>query len=287
MKKRIFAIVLLILAFACGIAEADGSIPQPTQTPYVIYVVVTPTPEDITIRNPRESESEITIVNQGGNSSVPVIDTAETDPSGMSASDELVAEIVATLMAQLNTTAGGTEQTTGYNAAPGGAVVRQSDGSTCTMNFELVSEPSYPAGSIVPRGAVFWKEWVIRNTGTCTWTPQWSFVFDSGWQIGNTRFSMNRTTAPGETLTVRLGMTPDQKQNGNYYSTYVFEAPDGTRGGKITSSYTVKNPSYFDPKPTASPEKTKPQSGTPAGPVWPYSPCPPYYHCPPYYPCKP
>ena len=218
----------------------------------------TPEPEPIQIQRPSGADnSQITIVNQ-------------TSPAATT--EELVQRVVATVMAQTSTTAGGNGSTavTTNTSTASGTPVRLSDGTTCSASFQLVSEPAYPAGSVIPRGAVFWKEWQILNTGTCTWTPDWSFVFDSGWQIGNTRFAMNRTTPPGSALTVRLAMVPDQKWNGNYYSTYAFEAPDGTRIGTITSSYTVKDASYFAPKPTLPP--LKPVHGYPAKPPKPPKP---------------
>ena len=268
MRKCIMLTVLLLLILTA--IPAAAQVPEPTQTPYIIYIVVTPTPEpaaedEIVIQRPAERENnQITIVNQ-----------TTTGSSTAGTTEELVQRVVATVMAQASTTAGGNTTVISNSSAAAGTTVRLSDGSTCSASFQLVSEPSYPAGSIIPRGAVFWKEWQLLNTGTCTWTPEWSFVFDSGWQIGNTRFAMNRTTPPGSALTVRLAMVPDQKWNGNYYSTYAFEAPDGTRFGTITSSYTVKDASYFAPKPTIPP--MPPIHGYPA---W---PCP-GYGCPPH-PC--
>lgn len=272
MKKSILLAVLTLLVLICGAVSAQSQ--EPTQTPYIIYVVVTPTPappaeEGIVIQRPSgtDSGSQITILNQ-----------TTTSGSTATSTEDLVQRVVATVMAQSATTAGGnsTAAAVPNTGTASGTPVRLSDGSTCMASFQLIGEPSYPAGSVIPRGAVFWKEWALLNTGTCTWTPDWSFVFDSGWQIGNTRFNMNRTTAPGATLTVRLAMVPDQRQNGNYYSTYAFEAPDGTRFGTITSSYTVKDPAYFTPKPTVPPMKP-----VPGYPVYP-EPCP-WYVCPP--PC--
>ena len=294
MKKTILWLLLLSLFCLTGIAAAQTSVPTqtpaPTQTPYIIYVVVTATPEPAAVQpadtpaaeapvilRPNETES-ISLVNDGsgtGGQTGSEI-TIANQASYAETVDELIRRVVSTVTADTNaanTTAGGTQNYSGT----GGTAVRLSDGTTCTMNFQLVSEPTYPAGSIIPRGEVFWKEWLIQNTGTCTWTPEWEFVFDSGWQIGNTRFHMNRTTAPGETLNVRLAMVPDQREDGNYYSTYIFEAPDGTRYGTITSSYTVKPASYFA-KPTPAP-KNKPPYGRPPSP-WdcppgPWSVCPP------------
>lgn len=303
MKKRIIPALLLMLAILTGTAAAQTptptQTPAPTQTPYIIYVVVTATPETVqVIETPAAEEPQIvrpasaepiTLMNgstvQDNGNPVVINSNTGTDSNAVTivnpnneavTVDDLVQRVVSTVSAQSGTTAGG-----GQPAVTGtGAPVRLSDGTTCTMDFQLVSEPTYPAGAVIPRGEIFWKEWNILNTGTCTWTPEWEFVFNSGWQIGNTRFHMNRTTPPGSVLNVRLAMVPDQKQDGNYYSTYIFEAPDGTQYGTITSSFTVKPASYFA-KPTEPPwGNRKPQPGRPARPDDP--PCggfPPF--CPP------
>ena len=292
MKKSLIP-VLLLLSLVCITGSVFAQIPEPTQTPYIIYVVVTatPMPEESVIQKVTEAPEEdvvsitrptaaepIALINNGmGSGGEEITITNPNSNSYAKTTDELVERVVATVMASANTMAGGNGTAQDYSST-GGAIVHLNDGSVCTMNFQLVSEPTYPAGAIIPRGEVFWKEWNIQNIGTCTWDASWEFVFDSGWQIGNTRFHMNRTTAPGQVLNVRLAMVPDQKQDGNYYSTYAFEAPDGTRFGTITSSYTVKSPSYFV-KPTEVPWNKKPQHGRPAGPEdWPWVPWPwPYY----------
>jgi len=286
MRKSIIAGLLLALAFICTAASGQTPTqtvtPEPTQTPYIVYIVVTATPEpEITeepmIKHPDPTDPVSLVNDQNSGDAVTLVN--QTSSAAAGSTEELIQKVVATVMAQTDTTAGGSGAAVQNTAAAGGALVHQSDGTTCTMNFDLISEPSYPAGSIIPRGEVFWKEWVIRNTGTCTWTQDWEFVFDSGWQIGNTRFSMKRNTAPGETLTVRLAMVPDQKQDGNYYSTYIFEAPDGTQYGKITSSYTVKAASYFRPTPTAVPQCPVPW--WPCDPWDPWCPYPDLPPCPP------
>lgn len=273
MKRYLIPAMLFLLIFFSGIVSAQT--PEPTQTPYIIYVVVTATPEPAVVQTVTEVPmiqrspvaEPITLVNNddtgdsGDEELVTIVNTSR-ESSYATTVDDLIQRVVSTVTASTVTTAGGSQDYSGT----GGAIVHLSDGSSCTMNFQLISEPTYPAGAIIPRGEVFWKEWLIQNIGTCTWTPEWEFVFDSGWQIGNTRFHMNRTTAPGETLNVRLAMVPDQKQDGNYYSTYAFEAPDGTRYGTITSSYTVKPASYFAKPTPDTREKYKPQHGRPAGP---------------------
>ena len=277
MKRVILPVLFLLLACLTGIVTAQT--PEPTQTPYIIYVVITATPEpevlqnmpeDTTILRPTaaetislQNEQTGTAVQETGGEVTIVNDTT----TYATTVDELIQRVVSTVAAgsSSTTTAGGTQDYSGT----GGALVHLADGSTCTMNFALISEPTYPAGSIIPRGEIFWKEWVIQNIGTCTWTPEWEFVFDSGWQIGNTRFHMNRTTAPGETLNVRLAMVPDQRDDGNYYSTYVFEAPDGTQYGTITSSYTVKPYSYFA-KPTPKPWDKGKKPPAPPDPCYPW-----------------
>ena len=317
MKRYLMPALLIMLACLTGLVSAQtpeptqimrptqspmptqtstaAQMPEPTQTPYIIYVVVTATPEpdpavqpiqivqdtETPIINRVTEDPGITLVNPGsaagtgqGGDGITIVNPGSASGEYAGTVDDLIQIVVATVMADPNAGAGAGNGSPAAGSG-GGALVHLADGSSCTMSFTLLSEPTYPAGSLIPRGEVFWKEWLIQNTGTCTWTQDWEFVFDSGWQIGNTRFHMNRTTAPGETLNVRLAMVPDQKQDGNYYSTYIFEAPDGTRYGTITSSYTVKGASYFA-KPTEKPRDNckKP----PCTPPWYEDPCwPPFF----------
>ncbi len=274
MSRKLMTLILLVLAVTAIMAGAvTAKTPEPTQTPYVVYLVVTATPEpEPEAQIERPSNTSISLVNTGSTAA----GSASTSSSGSVSltndtltEDQIVASVVSTLTAQSVTTAGGSATV----AKDASSSATTTEG--CTIAFELISEPTYGSGCFVQRGETFWKEWVIQNTGTCTWTPEYTFVFDSGWQIGNTSFSMNKTTAPGETLTVKLGMTPDQQRDGTYYSTYVLKSPDGTKGGTITSTYNVRGASWFAPTATPVPWGRPWAHGVPAGPEGPGGPRPP------------
>lgn len=256
MKRKLMTLTLLVLIFTAALSGAAfAQTPEPTNTPYVIYVVVTATPEpeaDTQIQRP--ATPAVSLVNSG------------TAVTGSSSSAGTVALTNETITQNQSADSGIITKDAGTSA---------SAASGCTIDFQVVSEPTYGAGCTVQRGQTFWKKWVIQNTGTCTWTPEYTFVFDSGWQIGSTRFSMNKTTAPGETLTVTLGMIPDQQRDGTYYSTYVLQAPDGTKGGSLTSTYNVRGASWFAPTATPIPWNRPWEHGVPAGPQpGPYEPWP-------------
>ena len=56
-----------------------------------------------------------------------------------------------------------------------------------------------PDGVILKPGEYFWKTWVLKNTGTCTWTPAYSLVFSSGDAMGGLpSYPLNDDVAPDE-----------------------------------------------------------------------------------------
>ncbi len=205
-------------------APGDGNqlvLANPTQTPYVVYVVVTATP--------------------GAESAAPAQPEQQSAPA---------------------------------DAASGQCVVQLDNSSTCTMALEVVSEPAYASGVKVAEGEVFYKEWEVRNTGTCTWTKDYQFEFKKGWQIGSTRFNVRKETAPGETVNVQLGMTALLSPGDQYYSTYILKSPTGVACGEITSKYTVVSSYYYTP--TKRPDWPRPGRPDRDDPTYPWYPYPWY-----------
>ena len=273
MKKKIILIAALMLLVFCIAAFTGTSTPEaitingnrsgesasPTQTPYIVYVVVTATPDAAAVEEEpviiRDTETKtgnggISLVNSGAGTSVDsiiqsVVATMSAQGNGSSASAQSLSSSASTV-STTNTIAN-------TGASNGGCLVSQADGSTCTMAFEIVCGPTYGNGSHVPVDEVFTNKWVIRNTGTCTWTPDYYFTFDSGWQIGSTSFQPTKSqfTAPGETLNVTLMLTANLQPGYQYYSTYIFSSPNGDRCGTISTTFAVENTNYFAP--TATP----------------------------------
>lgn len=69
-----------------------------------------------------------------------------------------------------------------------------------------------PDKSVFAPGEQFVKSWIMRNTGTCTWTPDYALVFDKGEQMGGTSPSpIGATVAPDQTVTLLLPQTAPQE----------------------------------------------------------------------------
>lgn len=66
----------------------------------------------------------------------------------------------------------------------------------------FITDVTIPDGSTFPAGSTFVKTWRIKNTGTCTWTPDYALVFDGG-------DSMSSPAAQNIGVSVIAGQTVD------------------------------------------------------------------------------
>jgi hypothetical protein len=79
----------------------------------------------------------------------------------------------------------------------------------CTDYATYVADITIPDGTMVPPGTQFVKTWSIRNSGTCTWTSDYSLVWTGGDMKGPSN-SYPLTTAnvlPGQTAHVSVTLT--------------------------------------------------------------------------------
>lgn len=68
----------------------------------------------------------------------------------------------------------------------------------------LVSEDP-PDNVLVKPGEYFWKTWRLKNTGTCTWNPSYSLVFESGDLMGGLNsYPLDDDVAPNEEKEVSI-----------------------------------------------------------------------------------
>jgi len=69
----------------------------------------------------------------------------------------------------------------------------------------FVSDITIPDGSTFSAGIQFTKTWRIKNTGTCTWTPEYAVVFDSGDAMdGPAAQTIGTSVTPGQTIDVSI-----------------------------------------------------------------------------------
>lgn len=73
--------------------------------------------------------------------------------------------------------------------------------------IKFVSDVTIPDGTSLNPGVAFTKTWRIKNAGTCTWTPGYSLVFQSGDQMsGPDSVSLPRKVAPGQTIDISVSL---------------------------------------------------------------------------------
>jgi len=115
-----------------------------------------------------------------------------------------------------------TETATPSSTAIPGVVVN----ITCNQ-AAFVADVTVPDGTQISAGNGFTKTWRLENTGSCTWTPAYLVVFDSGDPMGApSSFNMPGFVNPGQTVDIAVDMTAPTDQ-GTYQSYWKFEDPNG------------------------------------------------------------
>jgi hypothetical protein len=76
---------------------------------------------------------------------------------------------------------------------------------------EFWADVTVPDGTQFDPGEQFTKIWQLRNAGTNTWTPEYSFAFFSGAQMsGPARVSLTGNVSPGGTVDIPVDMVAPQ-----------------------------------------------------------------------------
>jgi len=74
----------------------------------------------------------------------------------------------------------------------------------------------------------FTKIWRLKNVGTCTWTPAYQLVFDSGYRMSGTLAQplTNSSVAPGDTVEISVDLIAPSLA-GTYRSNWKIQTPSG------------------------------------------------------------
>ena len=78
--------------------------------------------------------------------------------------------------------------------------------STCDVSV-YVDDVTVKDGTLMAPGQVFTKTWLLKNTGTCTWTPTYKIAFGFGVQMGGVSTPIGKTVKPGEQVQVSVVLT--------------------------------------------------------------------------------
>jgi len=96
---------------------------------------------------------------------------------------------------------------------------------------ELIMDLSIPDDTFIPRGESFTKTWMMRNAGSCTWTPNFAIIFAGGDQMSaNTYNPISQYVYPGETINISINFTAPL-YGGCYQGNWLFQDSDGNRFG--------------------------------------------------------
>ena len=82
-----------------------------------------------------------------------------------------------------------------------------------------ISEVGLQNNATVTAGSQFTKTWLVRNTGTCTWTTAFQMAFGWGEQMNGQDTALPRTVNPGEEIEISIILTAPSSsgQHGAYW----------------------------------------------------------------------
>ncbi|MBI2757551.1 MAG: hypothetical protein HYX49_02615 [Chloroflexi bacterium] len=95
-------------------------------------------------------------------------------------------------------------------ASPTPEIVNPPD---CTNSAAFVTDVTIPDNTNLKQGEKFSKVWRVKNTGACTWTPEYKLVFYDGDQMGAPSSVPLSVTRPGDTLDISVDMTAPIKDS--------------------------------------------------------------------------
>ena len=102
------------------------------------------------------------------------------------------------------------------------------DETDCVNSFDFVDDVTIPDNTEMAPGDSFDKTWRIENSGTCTWSPEYSLVFTDGDQMGAPdSVPLPSQVKSGETVDVTVTFAAPSG-DGSYRSDWQMETPGGT-----------------------------------------------------------
>lgn len=111
--------------------------------------------------------------------------------------------------------------------------------SAACDNSAYVSDMTIPDGTEVAAGESFTKTWAILNTGTCTWTTDYSIDFYSGNDLDGSATALTESVAPNETVYISVDMVAPST-TGDYVGYWrMHNASDADFGASVYVMITV------------------------------------------------
>jgi len=123
----------------------------------------------------------------------------------------------------------------------------------------FVTDITVPDGTNFQPGETFVKTWRIKNRGTCTWTPDYTLVFNGGDPLGGTTsVRLPGYVSPGQSVDVSVTFTAPTNP-GSYRGYWILR---NTAGAIFGTGNKANTPIYVDIRVR---QQTQPQHGTVGG----------------------
>jgi hypothetical protein len=101
----------------------------------------------------------------------------------------------------------------------------------CTNKAEFVKHLTIGDNTVLKPGEYFAKLWLVKNTGTCTWTQEYSLVFVGGSSmLGPQSIPLPKIVPPGDTVELRVDLNAPVEKN-THISNWMLQDESGNRFG--------------------------------------------------------
>jgi hypothetical protein len=100
------------------------------------------------------------------------------------------------------------------------------------LNSVLISDVTLPNGTEVKPGETFTKTWLVKNTGTCTWTRDFKITHVGGDFLGTDTTKIRQVVGPGSSAEISLTMTAPTN-TGTYQTAWQMASDSGALFGQV------------------------------------------------------
>lgn len=96
----------------------------------------------------------------------------------------------------------------------------------CVDDLMYINDINYPDGSEVSHGSIIQKQWIVQNSGTCTWTSGYTIRNVDGPSMNATPSQALTSAVPGSQVTIVITFIAPS-QPGEYKSSWQPYSPEG------------------------------------------------------------
>ena len=102
----------------------------------------------------------------------------------------------------------------------------------CVDDLTYINDLNYPDGTNVSHGSIIQKQWLVQNTGTCTWAAGYTVRKIDGPEMSANPSQSLTSSVPGSQVTISITFIAPT-QPGEYKSTWQAFNPGGQSFGKF------------------------------------------------------